>query len=137
MAGYVFDTNTIVSALLFEHSKPGQAFFAALRRGEVVTSLAMLAELQQVLRRPKFDRYLLREERDRFLARFVQEARIIDITTAIQASRDPKDDKVLELAVSGGADCIISGDNDLLVLNPFQGIPILTPDEFLATSFPA
>lgn len=132
-ARYVFDTNTIVSAVLFEQSKPGQAFFAALRRGEVVVSLVLLAEIQEVLGRKKFDRYLLPEERERFLARLVLEATLVDVTVHIQECRDPKDDKVLELALSSHATCVISGDQDLLELNPFRQIPILTPAEFLAT----
>jgi len=129
---YVFDTNTIVSAVLFEQSKPGQCFFVALRRGEVIVSLALLAELQEVLGRKKFDRYILPEERERFLARLVLEATLVPVTIQLQACRDPKDDKVLELAVSGNATCIISGDQDLLELHPFHGIPILTPAQFLA-----
>ncbi len=131
-ARYVFDTNTIVSALLFEHSKPGQAFFTALHRGEVLVSLPLLTEIQGVLGRRKFDRYILPEERARFLARLVLQAMLVDITTQIVACRDPTDNKVLELAVSGDATCIISGDQDLLELNPFQNIPILTPADFLA-----
>jgi putative PIN family toxin of toxin-antitoxin system len=85
-----------------------------------------------VLGRKKFDRYLLPEERERFLARLVLEATLIEVTVHIQVCRDPKDDKVLELAVSSNAMCIISGDQDLLELNPFQNIPILTPAEFLS-----
>ncbi|MFQ5771845.1 MAG: putative toxin-antitoxin system toxin component, PIN family [bacterium] len=45
--------------------------------------------------------------------------------------RDPKDDKYLELAVSGGAKFIVSGDKDLLALNSFREISILTPEQFL------
>ncbi len=51
----------------------------------------------------------------------------------IQACRDPKDDYVLELAVSGQANCVVTGDQDLLVLNPYAGIPILDPSTFMAT----
>ena len=46
--------------------------------------------------------------------------------------RDPDDDKFLELAVSGNADYLVSGDDDLLALHPFREIPILRPAEFLA-----
>jgi uncharacterized protein len=49
----------------------------------------------------------------------------------IAACRDATDDKFLELAVSGVADLILSGDGDLLVLNPFRGIPIVTPATFV------
>jgi putative PIN family toxin of toxin-antitoxin system len=107
---YVFDTNMIVSAVLFEQSMPGQTCVAALRHGEVVVSVALLTEIQAVLGRKKFDRYLLPEERERFLARLVLEATLIDVTDGIQACRNPKDDKVLELAVSSNATCIITGD---------------------------
>ncbi len=88
-----------------------------------------------MLGRKKFDRYLLPEERERFLARLALEATLVDVAVHIQVCRDPKDDKVLELAVSSNATCIISGDQDLLELNPFQHIPILTPAEFLAAQF--
>jgi predicted nucleic acid-binding protein len=56
---------------------------------------------------------------------------LIEITEAIHACRDPKDNMILELAVSGQANTIVSGDNDLLTLNPFRGIPILSPTAFL------
>jgi len=55
------------------------------------------------------------------------------ITTVVEACRDRKDDKYLELAVSSGATCIVTGDKDLLVLHPFERIPILTPVDFLKT----
>ena len=46
--------------------------------------------------------------------------------------RDPDDDKVLETALMGDAECVVTGHNDLLVMSPFRGIPILTPAEFLS-----
>lgn len=52
------------------------------------------------------------------------------IRKRIRACRDPKDDKFLELAVSGNADVIVTGDKDLLALHPFRGIAILTPLDF-------
>ncbi len=54
---YVLDTNTLVSAVLFEHSIPGQALRHVLKRGEVLVSPATLEELAEVLQREKFDRY--------------------------------------------------------------------------------
>jgi predicted nucleic acid-binding protein len=55
---HVFDTNTLVSAVLFEHSKPGQALRRALRRGRVLLSSPILEELAEVLQREKFERYV-------------------------------------------------------------------------------
>ena len=121
---FVFDTNVLVSALLFAASKPAQAFFLALRTGILLTSLAALHELSDVLRRKKFDPYLTIEERDHFLGQYAQLATVIGITEAIQACRDPKDDKFLEIATNGFATYLITGDPDLLVLHPFRGIPI-------------
>ena len=130
---YVFDTNAIVSALLFEHSVPAQAFNAVLGQREILSSADTIAELNEVLGRSKFDRYLTREEREQFLVRLLRETTIVEVHEEIHVCRDKKDNKFLELAVSGQATCIISGDEDLLSLHPFQGISIVTPAEFLAT----
>jgi uncharacterized protein len=127
----VFDTNSLVSALLFDQSVPGRAFFAALGRGKLLLSEATFAEVRRVLRRKKFDRYLSSEDRDKFLAKLLRDSLLIEIIEEIRACRDPKDDMFLELAVSGEATCLVSGDLDLLVLDPFRGIPIRTPAQFL------
>lgn len=127
----VFDTNVVVSALLFEESTPARAFFAALYAGEILVSTDAIAELNDVLGREKFARYVSEEERARFLQSLLREARLVEIREKIQACRDPKDDKFLELAVNGEADCIVSGDGDLLSLDPFRGISILNPDGLL------
>jgi uncharacterized protein len=128
---YVFDTNVIVSPLLFEQSKPAQAFNYALHHGEVLLSSELLEELSDVLGWKKFDRFVTSEERDEFLETFVDRAILIDIIEKVQECRDPKDDKILELALNGQAQCIVSGDKDLLVLNPFRAVKIFTAEEFL------
>ncbi len=127
----IFDANVAISALLFEHSKPGQAFRLALEQPVILISLPVLTELIEVLCREKFERYILPQERDRFIEALVREAQLVEIAEEIHACRDPKDDKYLELAVNGAAAYLISGDQDLLTLNPFRGISIITPDEFL------
>lgn len=129
---YVFDTNVIISGLFFERSKPALAFSAALDSGEILLSQPVLKELIEVLTREKFKPYLVSEEREQFIIALLRESTFIDIKERIQACRDPKDDKFLELAINGGASCIISGDEDLLILNPFRDIPIIKPSEFLA-----
>ena len=130
-AHYVFDTNVLVSALIFEQSRPGQAFRRALQMGQILLSLPVLEEVSEVMSRKKFERYVTAEEREEFLEALVGRARFIDPTEQIRVCRDPKDDKFLELAVSGGASCIISGDDDLLALSSFRGIEILRVDDFL------
>jgi hypothetical protein len=127
----VFDTNVIVSAALLAGSVPRRAFDKAFDAGRILISVPVLLELAEVLARPKLNKYLLEEERMRFLISFLKAAEMVEVTERVAACRDAKDDKFLELAVSARADCIVSGDADLLVLNPFRGIPIITPDNFL------
>ncbi|MCY7333008.1 MAG: putative toxin-antitoxin system toxin component, PIN family [Pseudanabaena sp. CAN_BIN31] len=84
-----------------------------------------------MLGRKKFEKYFSIEERVQFISKFFADAEIVEIQETIQACRDRKDDKFLELAVNSNADLIITGDQDLLVLNPFRNIKIITPSDFL------
>ncbi|BAY05025.1 putative toxin-antitoxin system toxin component, PIN family [Anabaena sp. CCAP 1446/1C] len=70
-------------------------------------------------------------KRKEFLEILVETAEFINITEQVNECRDPKDNKYLELALSGKAECIITGDEDLLVLHPFRQIDILTVQNFL------
>ena len=134
MTRTVLDTNAIVSALLFNESAPGRALINALDTGAILVSATLAQELQDVLNRPRFDRYVTREERDEFLMAFMREAELVEITETVAACRDPKDNQILELAVSGNADYIVTGDDDLLVLNPFRDIAIIAPADFVRVS---
>ena len=127
----VYDTNIVISALLFEGSKPAKAFDIGIKQGSILFSLSTLAELEEVLWRNKFDQYISHEERKQFLTSFILNSAPVEIDETISECRDPKDNKFLELAVCGKANFMISGDEDLLVLNPFRNIQIVTPDSFL------
>ena len=127
----MFDSNVLVSALLLSDSKPRHALEVALQKGRVLLSFATLAELYEVLGRKKFHRYINEEDVRNFLAALTREAEWVEVDVRIGVCRDPKDDKFLEVAVSGHATHIITGDSDLLALNPFRGIEILPPHGFL------
>ena len=127
----VFDTNAIISAMLSGNATPGVALARAYDTGEILVSVPLMRELHDVVSRPKFDRYVAPSERERFLGLLLRDARLVEITESIRVCRDPKDDQVLELAVCGRADRIITGDADLLTLDPFRGIRIVTPTDFL------
>ena len=127
----VFDTNVLVSALMFPRSVPRQAFNLAYSTGKILESTATTLELEEVLSRKKFEKYFSMEERIQFVARFFADVEIIEIKEKITACRDRKDDKFLELAVNGKADYIITGDQDLLVLHPFQNIVIISVSDYL------
>ena len=88
-------------------------------------------ELDDVIRRKKFDKYVAREKRLEFLAAYLRQAELVEVSESIRECRDSKDDKFLELAVEGDATHLVSGDDDLLVLNPFRGIPVIDPAAFL------
>jgi len=128
---FVFDTNVVISALLLRHSVARQAFDRATQTGKLLISRVTVGELNDVLRRKGFERYITEEERMEFLSAFVRDGILVEIVERVVACRDPKDDKFLELAVNGKATCIVSGDEDLLVLHPFRGRAIVTPRQFL------
>lgn len=128
----VVDVNILISALLFPYSKPDLALQKAQDLGEILMSFPIWTELENVMARPKFNRYIQLEKREQFLRELYQTITPInDILETITDCRDPKDNKYLELAVTGKAQYIITGDNDLLILNPFREINIIKPDEFL------
>jgi putative PIN family toxin of toxin-antitoxin system len=127
----VLDTNALISRLLSRRSIPAQAVDLAITRHRTLASEATLMELAEVLSRAKFDPYLTIGERQDFLRQFDRIAERIEVLRTIRACRDPRDDKFLELAVEGAADVIVTGDGDLLALNPFREIAIVTPAQFL------
>ena len=133
----VLDTSTLVSAALRVGSVPHQALLKALGSCELCASSATLNELEEVLERSKFDRYLDAQTRLAFVALVRQHTHLFDVQEADELSvqpacRDPKDNKFLALALICEADAIISSDNDLLMLNPWRSIPILTPASFVS-----
>ena len=128
---FVFDTNALISAALSDESVSRRAFDHALDRGTILVSLPVVTELNEVLSREKFRPYITEDEARQFLATFAGASEWVEIDVTINDCRDPSDNKFLELAVSGQATHIVTGDNDLLELNPFQGKRIMTPGEFL------
>lgn len=127
----VIDTGTLVSASFRFGSIPSQAYSKALREFAVCVSEETLVELEKVLRRDKFDRYISLEDRLAFLELYRKSAMLYPVTETVLDCRDPKDDKFLALALSAKAEMIISSDEDLCVLNPYRGIAILKPAAFL------
>jgi len=128
---FVFDTNVLIRAALNRHSISRRAVDVAQRRGSLLMSEEVTLELVKVLSRRRIAHRLTPEERREFLDELIAVAEVVEPAEQIRECRDPKDDMFLELAVGGNASCLISEDHDLLVLNPFRGILILTPHDFL------
>ena len=129
----VIDSNVWIAALISPGGTARQLVDAILDNDiGILMSESVFQELASRLDRPKFDRYREPENWDAFLGALIELALWHeDAGTAAGTSRDADDDKFLALAVAGQADAIISGDRDLLELVSHEGIPILTPVQFL------
>lgn len=130
----VVDTNVLVRALIKPHGTVGPVLLR-LRHGDytLLYAQSLLEELLDVLNRPRIrHKYGLTEEDiETVLGLILLCGEAVVPEQRIRACRDPKDDKFLEVAVAGKADVIVSGDEDLLTLHPFAGIPIFPPGDFL------
>ncbi|WP_375512341.1 putative toxin-antitoxin system toxin component, PIN family [uncultured Nostoc sp.] len=84
---FVFDTNLLISAFLFNQSKPRQALDQATVIGVILLSNYVFLELEEVLYRPKFDRYLTKERRQSFIEKLTENSQFIDVTEQINECR--------------------------------------------------
>lgn len=137
MRRVVFDTSTLVSAALRVGSVPSQALLHAFGSCDLCASVGTLAELERVLKRKKFDRYLDPESRLSFVELVRRNVNVFAVVESdLQAlkppCRDANDNQFLALAQVAEADAIVASDEDLLVLHPWCQIPILSPADFLA-----
>lgn len=126
----VIDTNVFVSAILKVNSLPFLAVRWIDQYGGLLKSLETERQLLDVIARPHIAAVTTPSFRSE-LAGLLARAELVAINEKIAACRDPTDDKFLELAVNGRADFIVSGDRDLLALNPFRNIPIIAPAAFM------
>lgn len=132
----VLDTNVLVSAALVPGGNPHRIMETSkLGRFELVTSEALLEELESVLARRRIARRLGWSDaaRSQFLEGIQESSTIVlpqkEIT---RMTVDPEDNRVLEAADEGQADYIVTGDRDLLQIVEHEGVRIVTPAEFLA-----
>jgi len=126
----VLDTNVLVSAIL----SPGSISAKVLNWGEdngvILYSDATLTEVLSVLGRSKFSKYIDHEDIDGLSIRVKTVWLFVEILNQVQLCRDPKDDKFIDLALNGDASHLITGDNDLLVLNPIANTSVINPRTF-------
>jgi len=131
----VVDTGILVRALIKPQGTVGPVI-SRLRDGDytLITSQSLLEELSDVLNRPRIrDKYHLgNEDIEAVLALILLRSEVVTPERHITVCRDAEDNQVLEAAAAGKADVIVSGDEDLLVLSPFEGTPIVGPAAFLA-----
>ena len=128
----VLDANVLASGVFWAGHPFRVLSLWAHDQAQVLASEPILQEYAEVLRDLGSDR-----GEERLAASWVtfifQHASLIDVRTRVDICRDPDDNKYLACAIDGGADFIVSGDNDLLTLNAFRGIPIVSPRRFVET----
>lgn len=129
----VIDTNVYISALLNVESVPGFAVERAMRMQKVLMSAPLMAEIQEVLQRKKIRRFIPGDAAERFLRELFTVTEWVTPNLRISECRDPRDNHLLELAVAGEANFVLTGDADLLALHPFRRIAILSPAQYVSS----
>ena len=132
----VLDTNVLLSAALSPRGAPAQLIDQLLTHAQIVFSEHTFAELKTRLWKPKFDRYITMERRQRLLHDFNAIAHGVNVPEPIANvaySRDSTDDAFIHAALAAGAWRLVTGDADLLCLDPIKNlnVRIVTPRQAL------
>jgi putative PIN family toxin of toxin-antitoxin system len=101
----------------------------ARREATLVLSKEILNEFTKVMRRNKLTEYVTEEQAERFIEYIERIAEFVELESHLEVVNDPKDDFVINTAIDGRADLIVSGDHHLLSLKEFKGIKIASVDE--------
>ena len=132
----VVDSNVLISAAVSAQGAPALLLdHLTAARSVLVFSAATMTELTTRLLQAKFDRYVDRDMRLRFLAEIDAVAEFVGISGAPMGCRDRADDMFLETALNGECKLIVSGDQDLLALHPWRDIRIVAPADALEIVF--
>ena len=100
--------------------------------GEVIFNVSLIEEFITVASRPKFKKYFSNEDIRKLLTFFDSNGKLISISSSITICRDYKDNFLLNLAIDGKADFLVTGDDDLLCLGKIENIPIVTFNQLIS-----
>lgn len=128
---FVFDTNVLIDTALFRQSFGRRAFVLARTIGTVIASRSTMIEMESVLRRPKFNRFLPLADRQTAVAAIGQMIEQIEPWFHCRVCRDPTDDKLIHLAICAEATALVTRDADLLTLHPINGITVQDAQAFV------
>ena len=125
----VIDSNIWISVFINNDS---QSFIKKIfeREIEIISSSRQIEEISNVLSRPKIKNVIAHELIEAFLILFLKSVDIVETKIKITDCRDEKDNFILEAAISGNVDYIVTEDKDLLVLNPYKTVKVVTAKEF-------
>lgn len=131
----VLDTNTLVSTIINVASSVTAEIYQNCKekRFLLITSPAILLEMDDVLRRERVMKAHQRtvDELQKIISEMVDVSLVVSGKVKVEVVRDSDDNKIISAALEGRADYIVSRDEDLLVLKEYQGIKIITPEEFM------
>ncbi|MBI3052381.1 putative toxin-antitoxin system toxin component, PIN family [Candidatus Woesearchaeota archaeon] len=129
----VLDTNTVISAAISDDGTSYKVFELLLTGAiENITTKEIIAEVKDVFSRPRISKLIGPEDMNSFIQTFEKSSIKIEAISEFEAvPEDPDDNMILEAAVDGNADYILSWDNHLLQIGNFKGIKIITPKDFL------
>ena len=131
----MLDANVFVSVFLSSSARSTvvKVLTYVLDEADLLYDERLVDEVIKTFQKDKLVRYGLPERVDEviWLITSSSASQYVPTSSAIIDSRDPDDNYILALAFDGGADCVVTGDKDLLVLHPWRGIPIVRPAEFL------
>ena len=140
----VLDTNVLISAAISAQGNPRRIYEHVRAMGQLLICPPAIEELETRLARPKFDKYISQAARREFIDALYSTAEIVAIPGVLRVCRDPDDDKILEAARVGLADCLVTGGTDLLSLRlcgeaaivlasdaVFQSVAILRPTVYV------
>lgn len=131
----IIDTNLYVSALINVNSRWRLDILLLNDALDILLNDTLLAELHEVINRPKFRRYVSPVQIEEFMELLFERAILIETTSSVLISPDPKDDFLLALCRDGQANYLLTGNKlDLLALRQFENTQILTLTEFLDLS---
>ena len=129
----VIDTNIWVSMAIGSKLLSEQITqIIAEPNNEIYISLELIEELTETLSKPRLQKYLTQTRTKNLFELIWLKTRLISVHSSLKICRDPKDDFIINLVVDSNSHFLITGDQDLLVLNPFYETQIITPAEFLA-----
>lgn len=132
MIRLVLDTSTLISALGWKKGNPRKIFEDCLSgKYQLIESIDLINEFLKVFNRDKFS-FISKEDKQEFIVRLFEICNLVEPKTKLNIIEDdPEDNIVLECALEGNANYIISSDSHVLKLKEFKGIKIVNPKEFL------
>ncbi len=133
MLRVVLDTNVLVSSVI-TLGKPRELLgIIARREATLLLSKEILNEFMKVMKRRKFTEFVTEEQVKRFVESIERITEFVEPESDLEVVEDLKDDIIINTAIDGRADLIVSGDHHLLSLKEFRGVKIASVDGAIRT----